>query len=73
MNRWLVRLAVMVLSLLRELDFLAGVFIDCYADSDMCYFCGQHDCPVETKWGLVDGRGNEKPSYYAVQAAFAED
>ncbi len=62
-----------VLPMLRELDFLAGVFIYCYADSDMCYFCGQHDCPVETKWGLVDSRGNEKPSYYAVQAAFAED
>jgi hypothetical protein len=42
-----------VLPMLRELDFLAGVFIYCYADSDMCYFCGQHDCPVETKWGLV--------------------
>mgnify|MGYP003317637775 CR=1 FL=1 len=34
------------------------MFIYCYQDSDKCYVCGQADCPVETKWGLVDAQGN---------------
>lgn len=55
----------------KNLDFVCGAFVYCYSDSDKCYICGQSDCPVETGWGLVDGQGNPKPSYYAVQEAFA--
>ncbi|MBP9989065.1 MAG: hypothetical protein KBT46_06155, partial [Ruminococcus sp.] len=55
-----------------NLDFVCGAFVYCYSDSSSCYICGQPDCPVETGWGLVDGNGNPKPSYYAVQEAFAE-
>lgn len=53
-------------------DYVIGSFIYCWQDSDDCYVCGQEACPVETKWGLVDGNGNPKPSYYAVQKAFGD-
>ena len=53
-----------------EVDYVIGAFVYCWGDSDSCYVCGQTDCPVETGWGLVDGAGNPKPSYYAVKEAF---
>lgn len=56
---------------IRNLDYVIGAFIYMWDDSGDCYVCGQNDCPVETKWGLVDHNGNPKPSYYAVQKAFA--
>ncbi|MCL2106505.1 MAG: hypothetical protein FWH26_05550 [Oscillospiraceae bacterium] len=49
--------------------FLVGAFIYCYSDSAECYYCGQSDCPVETRWGLVYMDGTEKSSYYAVKEA----
>ncbi len=55
-----------------ELDYVIGAFVYCWSDSGRCYVCGQEKCPVETGWGLVDGSGNPKPAYYAVQKAFAE-
>ncbi len=55
-----------------DLPYVVGAVIYCWEDSDKCYVCGQSDCPVETGWGLVDGQGNPKPAYYAVQKAFAE-
>ncbi len=57
---------------LKALDFCKGAFIYMWNDSPRCYVCGQEDCPVETGWGIVDGKGKEKPAYYAVQKAFAE-
>ncbi|MBQ6864448.1 MAG: hypothetical protein IJO14_09465 [Clostridia bacterium] len=51
---------------------ICGAFIYCYADPPMCYYCGQSDCPTETRWGLVDMNGNPKPSYYAVQKKLAQ-
>ena len=51
-------------------DYIIGTVIYCWSDSDACYVCGQSDCPVETGWGLVDGEGNRKPSFYAVKEAF---
>ena len=53
-----------------EVDYVIGAFVYCWGDSDSCYVCGQADCPVETGWGLVDGKGEPKPSYYAVKEAF---
>ncbi len=61
-----------VIPRIRKLDYVIGMCVYCWADSDSCYVCGQSDCPVETGWGLVDGKGNPKPSYYAVQKAFAD-
>ncbi|MCQ2462238.1 MAG: hypothetical protein MJ177_02390 [Clostridia bacterium] len=55
---------------LKKMDFLCGMIIYCWQDSEMCYVCGQDDCPTETRWGLVDCEGKEKPSYYAVKEAF---
>lgn len=52
--------------------YVAGMFIYCYQDSDKCYVCGQSDCPVETRWGLVDADLKPKPSYYAVQKGFGK-
>ncbi len=60
-----------VIPKIRNLDYVVGSFIYCWEDSGDCYVCGQTDCPVETKWGLIDGEGNPKPSYYAVKEAFA--
>ncbi len=57
---------------LRKLDYLVGMFVYCWQDSGDCYVCGQVECPVETKWGLVDYEGNPKPSYYAVREAYAD-
>lgn len=56
----------------RDLDYVIGMCLYCWADSDSCYVCGQSDCPVETGWGLVDGQGNPKPAYYAVKEAFED-
>lgn len=53
-------------------NYVAGMIIYCYQDAEHCYVCGQADCPVETKWGLVDAQGNPKPSYYAVQKGFGK-
>ncbi len=61
-----------VIPKVRELDYVIGMFVYCWQDSGDCYVCGQTDCPVETKWGLVDYEGNPKPSYYAVKEAFAD-
>ena len=55
-----------------DLDYVIGCCVYCWGDSGDCYVCGQVDCPVETKWGLVDYEGNPKPAYYAVQEAYAD-
>jgi len=52
--------------------FLLGAFIYCWKDGDRCYICGQSDCPIETRWGIIDQQNKEKPSYYAVRDAFAK-
>lgn len=58
------------ISHLYSLDFICGCNIYCYKDPDKCYYCGQEDCPTETRWGLVDSKENEKPSYKAVRNVF---
>ncbi|MBR6940883.1 MAG: hypothetical protein IKH65_08760 [Clostridia bacterium] len=55
---------------LRNLDYLVGAVVYCWKDSEKCYVCGQETCPVETGWGLIDGHGEPKPSYYAVKKGF---
>lgn len=60
-----------VLERLLKLDYLIGAFVYMWNDSEACYVCGQADCPVETGWGLVDGQGHKKPSYYTVRDGFA--
>lgn len=57
---------------LRDLDYLVGMCVYCWQDSGDCYVCGQVECPVETKWGLVDYNGDPKPSYYAVKEAYTD-
>ena len=57
---------------LAKKKYLVGAFIYCYADSGACYVCGQSDCPIETRWGLTDMDGREKPSYYAVQSVWGK-
>jgi hypothetical protein len=52
--------------------YIIGEFIYSWRDADRCYVCGFEDCPIETKWGLVDKNGEKKPSYDAVREAFAK-
>lgn len=57
---------------IENLDYVIGAFVYEWQDNGRCYVCGQNECPVETKWGIVDYEGNPKPAYYAVQKAFGE-
>ncbi|MBR5409358.1 MAG: hypothetical protein IK104_01690 [Clostridia bacterium] len=57
---------------LYRLPFVAGANIYCWSDSPRCGYCGQADCPVETRWGLVDCDGRPKPSFYAVKRQFGK-
>jgi len=52
--------------------YVIGEFIYNWKDSTSCYLCGQHDCPSETGWGLVDWEGNPKPALAAVKDAFGK-
>lgn len=61
-----------ILSRLYAMPCVCGAIIYCYQDSDHCYVCGQKDCPVETRWGLVDCDGNPKPAYNAVREEFGK-
>ena len=61
-----------ILNHLYNKPFVAGTIIYCYQDSEKCYICGQSDCPVETRWGLVDLNGEPKPSYYAVKEEYTK-
>ena len=61
-----------VLPRLMRTPYLLGVFIYNYGDSAQCYVCGQHDCPIETRWGLTTIDGQEKPAYKAVRQVFKE-
>ena len=60
-----------IFPLLAKLPFALGAFIYCWRDKERCGYCGQADCPQETRWGLVDPECREKPSYYAVRDALA--
>ncbi|MDR0530569.1 MAG: hypothetical protein LBG83_00680 [Oscillospiraceae bacterium] len=57
---------------LEKKKYLIGSFIYCYSDSEYCYVCGQPDCPIETRWGLVYRDGTPKPAYYTVQKLWAK-
>jgi len=57
---------------LAKYPFVIGMFMYEWRDADICYVCGQADCPVETRWGLVDREGNPKPAFYAVKEAYGK-
>ena len=61
-----------ILKKLYKKKYLCGAIIYCFEDSEKCYICGQSDCPVETRWGLVDRQNNPKPSFYAVKEEFGK-
>lgn len=56
-----------VFELFYKTKHICGAIIYCYEDSDICYICGQNDCPIETCWGLVDLNGNPKPAFYEIK------
>ncbi len=61
-----------ILKMFYDRRFICGAIAFCYTDYHRCAYCGQSDCPTETRWGLVDNNGNPKPSYYAVQEIFGQ-
>ncbi len=52
--------------------FVVGAFVYSYSDASSCHVCGETDCPTETKWGITERNGKEKPAYYAIKEAFAK-
>ena len=52
--------------------YIIGMIVYSWSESARCYVCGFTDCPIETKWGLVDYNQTPKPAYYAVRDAFAQ-
>ena len=52
--------------------YVCGAIVYMFDDSSHCYVCGQSDCPIETRWGIVDRDKNPKPAYFSVKKAFAE-
>ena len=61
-----------IIPMIEDMDFVIGAFIYCWQDSADCYVCGQAECPIETKWGIINYDGTPKPAYYAVQKAFGD-
>jgi hypothetical protein len=57
---------------LAEKPYIIGEFIYSWSDAERCYVCGFDDCPIETRWGLVDKNREKKPAYEAVRDAFAK-
>ena len=57
---------------LMQKPYLLGAFIYRTTDSERCYVCGQNDCPIETRWGLLTIDGEPKPAYDAVRRVYGE-
>ena len=53
-------------------EMVCGAIMYCLSDSERCYVCGQANCPVETGWGVLNGEGERKKSFYALKAAFGK-
>jgi len=52
-------------------ESLLGVFFYRWEDQSTCWQCGSADCPIETRWGLVDLHGQPKPAWKADQEGVA--
>lgn len=50
---------------------LLGVFFYRWEDQEVCWQCGRPDCPIETRWGLVDVNGQPKPALAACREGIA--
>jgi len=59
-----------IIKRLLKKPYIVGAVAYCWSDSELCYVCGFNDCPVETRWGLVDREGTPKPAYYALRDAW---
>lgn len=55
------------LQIFAEKPYVLGATYYSWKDANRCWQCKQPDCPVETKWGLLDRQGRAKPAYYKVQ------
>lgn len=47
-----------------------GGFMYCWQDDEVCYHCGQRNCPAECGWGIIRSDGSPKPAWYAVRDAY---
>lgn len=48
--------------------FVLGATYYNWRDAPHCWQCKQPDCPAETAWGLLDQKGQPKPSYEALRS-----
>ena len=53
--------------------YLLGAFIYKSRDTLRCYVCGQSECPIETRWGLLTVEGEPKPAFDAVRRVYVEE
>jgi hypothetical protein len=52
--------------------YVLGATYYCWKDPASCWQCGSSDCPAETAWGLIDQKGNLKPSYHSLKSSLAD-
>jgi hypothetical protein len=57
------------LKIFAEHPQVLGLFLYCWRDSDVCYHCGQPECPSECGWGLVRVDETPKQSLAALRKA----
>jgi hypothetical protein len=55
-----------------ESPYVIGNFFFRWNDTEICWRCGQVDCPAECAWGIVDKDEKPKPGYYALQESIKE-
>jgi hypothetical protein len=61
------------LPILLEDERITEVVLFLWRASDRCWTCGMPDCPLETRWGIVDAAGVPKPSFNAVRRLLRGD
>ncbi len=52
----------------RGLPYVLGATYYNWRDAESCWQCKESGCPAETAWGLINSRGEPKPSYESLRS-----